>query len=824
MVKKRYIVLMIFVCLFAISTVSANEMMNETDSLMIDESNDLIIDNVESDNLMIGESNDLMANDIDEEKILQSDNLNSKQYFIYDVGCFSNNKVFQVLKNHTEIGVKINEKFDGEIEFIKSGTHYYLETIYSNKVKNVNQIEKVYSKDLDEGLYHIHIYDLSKEKTLGLVYFKVIYSSLEEIESLESGKHIITDFGKTNIYNIEKIGDDKISISSEGKGFFDIYYIDDNGNKIGYSEDYDAGTGIYNKIFNINDLSTGYYSIKFWRQNGRTYKQYGECYFNIGMKNYLKVNIYKLSEEYDGYNHVSLIKNFYIGDNAVNIERKTIDDEEYIVLTINKNFKGEAYIFDQSTNEEQIRFSIDNEKGKSINILIDNYESGDYALIINESTVSDTQTIAYSLFFIPYMSVAPDVTKYYGGNERFTATIKNEVGKIVPNANVDFVINGKVYTRTSNDQGIASIALNLNSGVYDIIASCKNQIINSKVTIKPTVQSEDFCKIYKNGTQYYATFVDSLGNLLKNTPVQLNINGVYYTRNTDNQGVAKMNINLNPGTYVLTAVNPASGEQHTTKITVLPNIVENYDLTKYYKSASQFTFRLLNDNGKPVGDGVSATININGVFYTRISDASGYVKMNINLNPGTYIATIQYNGLMMSNTVKVLSILKGNDISMKYRDGTKYEVQLLDSQGNPYSGEDVTFNINGVFYKRTTDDNGIARLNINLMADTYIITSEYNGLMMSNTIIVDPNPLYYTIGSNPLNYGYYMNKYNKFSLDWYYNPQWDAMVKTIYDIYGNQGMEIRDQDVRNDIKYHCYEASTGRQYILNSAGEVLPFY
>jgi hypothetical protein len=108
---------------------------------------------------------------------------------------------------------------------------------------------------------------------------------------------------------------------------------------------------------------------------------------------------------------------------------------------------------------------------------------------------------------------------------------------------------------------------------------------------------------------------------------------------------------------------------------------------------------LLNDNGKPVGDGVSATININGVFYTRISDASGYVKMNINLNPGTYIATIQYNGLMMSNTVKVLSILKGHDISMKYRDGTKYEVQLLDSQGNPYSGEDVTFNIKYLHYK-----------------------------------------------------------------------------------------------------------------------------
>ena len=57
------------------------------------------------------------------------------------------------------------------------------------------------------------------------------------------------------------------------------------------------------------------------------------------------------------------------------------------------------------------------------------------------------------------------------------------------------------------------------------------------------------------------------------------------------------------------------------------------------------------------------------------------LNMNINLMPGTYIATLSYNGLMASSTVKVLSILSGKDIEMKYKDSTQFEAKLLDGQG-----------------------------------------------------------------------------------------------------------------------------------------------
>ena len=331
---------------------------------------------------------------------------------------------------------------------------------------------------------------------------------------------------------------------------------------------------------------------------------------------------------------------------------------------------------------------------------------------------------------------APDVTKYYGGSERFAVTLKDSNGNPIANADIKITINGKTYTKTTDNNGETSIGINLNSGVYDVTTEYNGTKVHSTVTIKDTVIAIDVTKIFRNGTQYQGTFVDSKGNLVKNTEIQININGVFYKRTTDANGMAQMNINLPPGIYILTATNPSTGEQHTTTVTVLPNIVENYDLTKYYKNASQYSLRLLDDKGNPVGAGVSIQLNINGIFYTRTSDANGYVKMNINLPPGTYIITAEYKGLRVSNTIKVLTVLEANDLVMRYHDGSQFKAKVLDGQGKPYAGQTVTYNINGVFYTKISGDDGIAGLTINLPAGEYIITSMYNGLNVANKVTV----------------------------------------------------------------------------------------
>ncbi|WP_296887434.1 Ig-like domain repeat protein [uncultured Methanobrevibacter sp.] len=332
---------------------------------------------------------------------------------------------------------------------------------------------------------------------------------------------------------------------------------------------------------------------------------------------------------------------------------------------------------------------------------------------------------------------ADNVTKYVGGNQRLNVYLNDKFDHPLVGENVDILINGQWYSRTVSNNGYASLAINLGPGQYDVVVFYDGQMGNNqsmaKVVVKPNVFAEDIVKYFKNDTQFYATFLDANGKLLKNTNVLFNINGVFYTRTTDDEGIAKLNINLQPGNYIITSINSATGDQIGNTITVKTVIVENNDIVKYYKNDTQYTIKVLDGQGKP-SSGKNVTFNINGVFYTRTTDDEGIAKLNINLIPGDYIITVNYNGQYACNDIMVLETLVTQDLSMNYRDGSKFKVFVLDKQGRPLKGENVIFNINGVFYNRTTDENGMAALSINLISGIYIITSCWDDYSVANTI------------------------------------------------------------------------------------------
>ena len=334
---------------------------------------------------------------------------------------------------------------------------------------------------------------------------------------------------------------------------------------------------------------------------------------------------------------------------------------------------------------------------------------------------------------------APDVEKYYNGTERFVVTVTNFQGNPVVNQSVNITINGRTYTKNTDENGTASIALGLNSGVYNVTTAIDNNtFVESVVTILSTVNGTDVVKMYGNATQYYATFLDSDGKYLADgTTVKFNINGVMYERKVSgNKSLAKLNINLPAGEYVITAMNPVTGEKAANNITVLSTITENKDITKFYKNATQYTVKIIGEDGNVVGAGELVTFNVNGVFYTRETNEFGIAKLNINLPPGDYVITAEYKECKVSNDIKVLNVLTADDISMKYQDGTQFVETLVDGQGKPYAQQTIRFNINGVFYNKVTDSFGQAKLNINLLPGEYIITSSYNGLNTANKITI----------------------------------------------------------------------------------------
>lgn len=333
---------------------------------------------------------------------------------------------------------------------------------------------------------------------------------------------------------------------------------------------------------------------------------------------------------------------------------------------------------------------------------------------------------------------AANVNKYCRGPEKLNIYLKDIKNNPIAGEKIAININGIDYQRTTNENGLASIAINLNPGDYTVTAKYNGRFgVNSTsadVHISSTVSGNDIVKMYRNGTQYYAKFTDTSGNPLVNGDISFNINGVFYNRKTDGSGQAKLNINLNPDTYIITAINGLNNEQHSNTVEVLPILVEGHDLTMYYRNDSVYSIRVLDDVGNPLAN-ADVTFNINGVFYTRTSNATGYANLNLRLEPDRYIVTAEYKTFKCSNFVTILPVLFAED-TVSYTNESNFSAKLIDGQGNPYPGQIIDFNINGVRYTNVTDSNGIANLFVNLADGEYLVTSTYDEYSISNKITI----------------------------------------------------------------------------------------
>ena len=332
--------------------------------------------------------------------------------------------------------------------------------------------------------------------------------------------------------------------------------------------------------------------------------------------------------------------------------------------------------------------------------------------------------------------LANDVVKFFRNGTQYCAKFLDGCGSPLVNASVVFNINGVFYKKQTDDRGMAKLNINLRPGEYILTAMHPDALMyGSNITVLSTILANDVVKFFRNGTQYCAKFLDGCGSPLVNASVVFNINGVFYKKQTDDRGMAKLNINLRPGEYILTAMHP-DALMYGSNITVLSTILAN-DVVKFFRNGTQYCAKFLDGCGSPLVN-ASVTFNINGVLYKKQTDYEGVARLNINLFPGKYILTAMHpDGLMYGYNITVLSTIHGDDIVKFFRNGTQYCAKFLDGCGSPLVNASVTFNINGVLYKKQTDYEGVARLNINLFPGKYILTAMHpDGLMYGYNITV----------------------------------------------------------------------------------------
>ena len=352
-----------------------------------------------------------------------------------------------------------------------------------------------------------------------------------------------------------------------------------------------------------------------------------------------------------------------------------------------------------------------------------------------------------------------DFEMYYKNGTKLTGKLLDNNSNPIINQTVSITINGILYNRTTDGNGTFKMNINLDPNVYNFTVAYNGSDIynsafkNAKVTVLSVIESYDLVKYYKNESQYYATFLDKQGNpVANNTTVTFNINGVFYTRYTNENGTAKLNINLIPANYIITSIHP-NGEKKGRNITVLSTILSK-DLVKYYKNESQYYATFLDKQGNPVANNTTVTFNINGVFYTRYTNENGTAKLNINLIPANYIITsIHPDGLQRGNNIFVNKTLITYDISQPCnKTGTAtFNAEVLDGQGRPLSNASVTFLIAGKVLTKITDEKGIAFINIKAYPGVYTITTTYNGYSVGKTLEIYNNATgfkRYNLGSN----------------------------------------------------------------------------
>ena len=379
----------------------------------------------------------------------------------------------------------------------------------------------------------------------------------------------------------------------------------------------------------------------------------------------------------------------------------------------------------------------------------DDVETGDLD-VDPPSGIDDINNVTYSKSEDTREQViyGEDLSMYYKNGSRYEVSIYQD-GKIINSQNNDskviFNVNGVNYTKELVN-GKASIGINLNPGNYTIttfyhytdgLATKTNNI-----EVLSTILANDVVKFFRNGTQYCAKFLDGCGSPLVNASVVFNINGVLYKKQTDGRGMAKLNINLRPGEYILTAMHP-DGLMYGYNITVLSTI-HGDDIVKFFRNGTQYCAKFLDGCGSPLVN-ASVIFNINGVFYKKQTDDNGMARLNINLFPGEYILTaIHLNGEEKANIIKVLTTISAEDISLVENKSGVFVLKTHDGARN------VSITINGVEYIVQTDDGGVATLNVSLSKGNHAVLSKNlnSGEEIFNTIHVMEDPAfikYYSI-------------------------------------------------------------------------------
>lgn len=179
-----------------------------------------------------------------------------------------------------------------------------------------------------------------------------------------------------------------------------------------------------------------------------------------------------------------------------------------------------------------------------------NLKAGTYEVMAVNPLSGENKT--YSLKIFNSIS-SNNLVKYYKSSEKFKATFKDKNGNLLKNTNIKFTMAGKTYTVKTNNNGVATLNINLKPGKYRITAlnTKTNEKKTNTITVKTTIISKDKNIKANKKINYQVKILKNNGKIAKKVTIKFKINKKTYKIKTNTKGIATLNIKLKKGKYTV---------------------------------------------------------------------------------------------------------------------------------------------------------------------------------------------------------------------------------------------------------------------------------
>ena len=343
------------------------------------------------------------------------------------------------------------------------------------------------------------------------------------------------------------------------------------------------------------------------------------------------------------------------------------------------------------------------------------FEAGNSILYISGEK-EDLAKSHYSACIKVYTVLNPNPEKiksqYYNKNRNITIA-SNANGKTMTIIDA----NGNTVGSTIVEDGFAKFNFNLNPGKYSIITSYDYGDVAVPFEVRKTIEVVKTVKIaYLSIEELNAKFYDADGVELFDRKINSILDGKKGSLIIDNNE-GMLNIDLSElaiGKHTLVLINPETLEETTTIITVVSRFSGNKNINMYYADGSTFKVRVYGDNGNPEKANKIVEITLNKKTYLIKTNSQGYAILKIpnTLKPGTYKITVEYEGQITRNTVKVKQVLKLSKVKVK-KSAKKLVLKATLKQGKKaLKNKKVTFKFKGKKYTAKTNKKGVAKVTI----------------------------------------------------------------------------------------------------------------